>query len=276
VTGRAARRTQNGAFRPRDFPRTNWSGRRDSNPRPQPCSACRADAGCREARADRRACAQLGSPAMRPLAMPGPKIDRPRIVSAERIRVSTSEMVGGLFRAVVDWPDGRADADDHRQRQNLDAAGDHVAEHLLGEKGSAAEESKGHEHEAGERAADGTCVWSAWRLTSPCRRPDRARLRAGCQSFGPRFPQIWLPQCHLRGKKGPCGPCGIEIPLIAGLLNCSTRLRSTPRPARAGLRLPLVIELSPSSGPHGSGYRRSATAPTGERARSSSGGTSCR
>ena len=84
--------------------------------------------------------------------MPGPKIDRPRRVSAARIRVSASDdrrrvvQEGGELAE-----DSRADADDHRQRQNLDAAGDDVAEHLLGEKRGAAEESEGHEHEAGER-----------------------------------------------------------------------------------------------------------------------------
>ena len=69
--------------------------------------------------------------------------------SAARIRVSASLIVGGLLKPVGELPeDRRADADDDGQHQDLDAGRDDVAEHLLGEKGGAAEEAERHQHEA--------------------------------------------------------------------------------------------------------------------------------
>ena len=47
--------------------------------------------------------------------------------------------------------DGRADADDDREHQHLDARGDHQAEHAFGEKRGLAPETERHEHEARQR-----------------------------------------------------------------------------------------------------------------------------
>ena len=47
--------------------------------------------------------------------------------------------------------DRRADADDHGEHQNLHPGRDHVAQHLLGEEGGAAEEAERHQDEARER-----------------------------------------------------------------------------------------------------------------------------
>ena len=44
-----------------------------------------------------------------------------------------------------------ADADDDGQHHHLDARGDDIAEHLLGEEGGLVEEGEGNEDEAGER-----------------------------------------------------------------------------------------------------------------------------
>jgi len=46
---------------------------------------------------------------------------------------------------------GRADADDDGEDHQLDAAGDDIAKHPLGEKGGAVPEREGHQHEPGER-----------------------------------------------------------------------------------------------------------------------------
>ena len=89
---------------------------------------------------------------MRPLAMPGPKIDKAeqrqrredqgqRVVDGRRVVEAAGELA----------EDRRADADDDGEHQDLDAGRDDVAEHLLGEEGGAAEEAERHEDEAGER-----------------------------------------------------------------------------------------------------------------------------
>ena len=61
-----------------------------------------ANARDRETGADRGAGAQLcGPPAIRPFAMPGPKIDNPSSVRDAGISVSASEMVGGSLKPEV-------------------------------------------------------------------------------------------------------------------------------------------------------------------------------
>ena len=61
-------------------------------------------------------------------------------------------MVGGLLRPLVNWPKIVEPMPTiTASTRILTPDGDDVAEHLLGEEGGAAEETEGHEHEAGER-----------------------------------------------------------------------------------------------------------------------------
>ena len=85
--------------------------------------------------------------------MPGPKMPRPSSESAASTIAMASSMVGWLPpKPAVNWREQRrADADDDGEHQHLDAGGDDVAEHALGEEGGLAEQAEGDQHEAGER-----------------------------------------------------------------------------------------------------------------------------
>ena len=92
-----------------------------------------------------------GPPAIKPLAMPGPKIDRRE--HGERGENQRESVVDG--RRIVEAAgelaeDRRADADDDGEHEDLHPGRDDVAEHLLGEEGGAAEEAERHQDEAGQ------------------------------------------------------------------------------------------------------------------------------
>lgn len=58
---------------------------------------------------------------------------------------------GGLVRHSLKLGEQpSANANDHRQQQHFDAGRDHIAQHLLGEKGGLVPQRKGHQHEACE------------------------------------------------------------------------------------------------------------------------------
>ena len=71
----------------------------------------------------------------------GRQDQRQRVVDGRRIVEAAGELA----------EDRRADADDHGENQHLHAAGEHVAENLLGEEGCAAEEAERDQDEPGER-----------------------------------------------------------------------------------------------------------------------------
>ena len=87
-----------------------------------------------------------------PLAIPGPKIPSPR---SERSKHDGHGVVdGGLLATEARGElaeQGRADADDDREDQDLDAGGDNVAEDTLGHESRLAEQAERDQHKARER-----------------------------------------------------------------------------------------------------------------------------
>ena len=83
--------------------------------------------------------------------MPGPKIEIPNSERLARIRVRASSDGGRVVKAAGELAeDCRTDADDNREDQDLDARGNHVAQHLLGKERRAPEKAEGHKNKAGK------------------------------------------------------------------------------------------------------------------------------
>ena len=85
--------------------------------------------------------------------MPGPKIPSPNSASDASTSAIASDRLGSLALQRVDElaEERRADADDDGQHHHLDAGGDHIAKHALGQKRCLVPQRERHEHETRQR-----------------------------------------------------------------------------------------------------------------------------